>query len=73
MKDLIKEKREVLLNLDNIDSYNQYKEEEKKKDRCNLIDQLIATRYKTFTKKDLLKYCLNHNEPTITSLFDRLY
>jgi len=33
---------------------------------------VVATRYKTFTKKDLVKYCINHDEPEITALFDRL-
>lgn len=45
---------------------------QKKQDRCNFIDQVVANRYKTFTKKELVQYCINHDEPIITSLFDLL-
>lgn len=41
-------------------------------DRCTFIDQIVATRYKNFSKKDLVKYCIHHDEPVITALFDRL-
>ena len=32
----------------------------------------MGARYKDFTKKDLVKYCINNNEPVISNLFDRL-
>lgn len=32
----------------------------------------MANRYKTFAKKEMVKYCINHDEPLITSLFDLL-
>jgi hypothetical protein len=65
-------KKEVLLNLVNIESYAECREQEKKKDRCSFLDQIVATRYKGFQKKDLVKYCIEHDEPKITALFDLL-
>lgn len=32
----------------------------------------MATRFKQSTKKELVQYCINHEEPIITSLFDKL-
>jgi len=62
----------VLKHLAASGGYNACEEEEKKKDRCGFIDQIVATRYKGFTKKDLVKECINNEEPVITNLFDRL-
>ena len=72
MLELGKAKKAVLKNLADHNTYQEAKESEKKKDRCNFLDQIVATRYKTFTKKDLAKYCINHDEPEITALFDKL-
>ena len=62
----------MLQNLTSYDTYHQTREQQKKKDRCNFVDQIISTKYKNFTKKELVKYCINNNQPKITALFDRL-
>ena len=72
MLELGRAKKAVLLNLANNDTYHQTKDLERKKDRCSFLDQIVGARYKDFTKKDLVKYCINNNEPVISNLFDRL-
>ena len=36
------------------------------------MDQVTSTRFKQFTKKDLVKDCITRGEPTITAMFDKL-
>jgi len=72
MIELSKVKKEELDNINNSENRTVGEIKEKKKDRCNFIDQIVSNRYKTFTKKDLVQYCINHDEPIITSLFDLL-
>ena len=69
---MARSKKEALENLSKGNDYSQVKQEEKKKDRCQFVDQITATRFKLFTNKDMVKYCINHDEPIITEMFERL-
>jgi hypothetical protein len=45
---------------------------ERKRERCSFLDQIALTRLRGLQKKELIKYCINADEPEITALFDRL-
>lgn len=64
--EMSKDKKEVLMNLTKVEDFAEGREKEKKKDRCNFVDQVTSTRFKQFTKTDLVKDCINRGEPIIT-------
>ena len=51
-------KKAVLLGLETQGTYEEVKEKEKKRERCDFLDQIVATRYRNFTKKDRVKECI---------------
>jgi hypothetical protein len=61
MIELSKSKKEELDNINNSENRTAGEMRQKKQDRCNFIDQVVANRYKTFTKKALVQYCINHD------------
>lgn len=61
MIELSKEKKEELDNINKNEKIAECEVKEKKKDRCNFIDQIVQTRLKTIKKKDLIKYCINND------------
>lgn len=65
-------KKEELENINRNEMVAECAAKERKKERCSFLDQIAQVRLKSLQKKDLIKYCINADEPTITALFDRL-
>ena len=65
-------KKEELASLNRNELMAEVEARERKKERCSFLDQIALTRLKGLHKKELIKHCINSDEPDITALFDKL-
>lgn len=65
-------KKEELDSLNKNELVAEAEAKEKKREHCSFFERISETRLKGVQKKDLIKYCINTEEPEITALFDRL-